>query len=118
MGVEKSQGSRGGPGTQGQLGFAQGEAPSVGVKRRLLCFISASPLPRSLLWGFRSVRSDRMQVLYSVLSESVSCSVVFYSFAAPWTVAHQAPLSMGFSQQEYWNGLQFLLQGNVPNPRT
>ena len=26
-------------------------------------------------------------------------------FATPWTVARQAPLSMGFSRQEYWNGL-------------
>ena len=26
-------------------------------------------------------------------------------FAAPWTVAHQAPLSMEFSRQEYWSGL-------------
>ena len=29
--------------------------------------------------------------------------------ATPWTRAHQAPLSMGFSRQEYWNGLPFLL---------
>ena len=28
-------------------------------------------------------------------------------FAAPWTVARQAPLSMGFCRQEYWNGLPF-----------
>ena len=32
-------------------------------------------------------------------------------FATPWTVAHQAPLSMGFSRQEYWVGYYFLLQG-------
>ena len=32
-------------------------------------------------------------------------------FATPWTAACQAPLSMGFSRQEYWNGLPFLLQG-------
>ena len=31
--------------------------------------------------------------------------------------AHQAPLSMGFSQQEYWNGLPFSSPGNLPNPR-
>ena len=29
----------------------------------------------------------------------------------PWTVAHQAPLSMGFTREEYWNGLHSLLQG-------
>ena len=28
-------------------------------------------------------------------------------FATPWTVAHQAPLSVGFSRQEYWSGLPF-----------
>ena len=34
----------------------------------------------------------------------------------PWTTAHQAPLSMGFSRQEYWNGLPFLPPGNLPDP--
>ena len=37
-------------------------------------------------------------------------------FGTPWTVAHQAPLSMGLSQQEYWSGLPFPLPGNLPNP--
>ena len=32
------------------------------------------------------------------------------TLGTPWTVAHQAHLSMGFSRQEYWNGLLFLLQ--------
>ena len=31
-------------------------------------------------------------------------------------VAHQAPLSMGFSRQEYWNGLPFPSPGDLPNP--
>ena len=35
-------------------------------------------------------------------------------FASPWAVAHQAPLYMEFSQQEYWSGLYFLLQGISP----
>ena len=37
-------------------------------------------------------------------------------FATLWTVAHQAPPSMGFSRQEYWSGLQFLSPGDLPNP--
>ena len=37
-------------------------------------------------------------------------------FATPWTVAHHAPLSMGFSRQEYWSGLPFPSPGNLPNP--
>ena len=36
-------------------------------------------------------------------------------FATPWT-AHQAPLSMGFSRQEYWSGLPFPPPGDLPNP--
>ena len=37
-------------------------------------------------------------------------------FAIPWTVAYQAPLSMGFSRQEYWSGLPFPSPGEIPNP--
>ena len=37
-------------------------------------------------------------------------------FATPWTVAYQAFLSMGFSRQEYWNGLPFPPPGDLSNP--
>ena len=37
-------------------------------------------------------------------------------FAMPWTVARQAPLSMGFSRQEYQSGLPFPSPGDLPNP--
>ena len=37
-------------------------------------------------------------------------------FATPLTVAHQAPLSMEFSRQEYWNGLPFPTPGDLPDP--
>ena len=36
-------------------------------------------------------------------------------FATPWTVAHQAPLSMGFSRQGYWSGLPFPPLVDLPN---
>ena len=36
--------------------------------------------------------------------------------ATPWTVACQAPLSMGFSRQEYWSGLPFPSPGDLPDP--
>ena len=42
---------------------------------------------------------------HSVLPNSVT----------PHAVAHQAPLSMGFPQQEYWNGLPFPAPGDLPN---
>ena len=38
------------------------------------------------------------------------------TLATPWTVARQAPLSMGFSRQEHWSGLPFPSPGNLPNP--
>ena len=37
-------------------------------------------------------------------------------FVTPWTVAHQAPMSMEFSQQEYWDRLPFPPIGDLPNP--
>ena len=43
-------------------------------------------------------------VSHSVMSESLT----------PWTVAHQAPLSMEFSRQEYWSGVPFPFQGIFP----
>ena len=39
------------------------------------------------------------------------------TLAAPWTVACQAPLSMGFRKQEYWSGLPFPSPGDIPDPR-
>ena len=57
-----------------------------------------------------------LMVLSSILSTNtvlstllllLSCSVMSNSFVTPWTVAHQAPLSMGFPRQEHWNGLPF-----------
>ena len=34
----------------------------------------------------------------------------------PWTIAHQTPLSVEFSRQEYWSGLPFPSPGDLPNP--
>ena len=39
-------------------------------------------------------------------------------FGIPWTVAYQAPLSVGFPRQEYWSGLSFPSPGDLPNPGT
>ena len=46
-----------------------------------------------------------------VLSRSVVSNSV-----SPWTVAHQAPLSMGFSKQEYWSGFPCPPPGDLPDP--
>ena len=45
-----------------------------------------------------------------------SRSVMSDSFATPWTVVCQGPVSMGFPRQEYWSGLPFLSPGGFPDP--
>ena len=49
---------------------------------------------------------------------SSSQSSHFLLFVTPWTEASQAPLSMGFSRQEYWSGLPFPSLGYLPGPGT
>ena len=48
------------------------------------------------------------------LAWMLSCFSHVWLFATPWVVAGQAPLSTGFSRQEYWSGLHALLQGISP----
>ena len=43
-------------------------------------------------------------------------SSVMFDSETPWTVAHQAPLSVVFPRQEYWNGLPFPAPGEFPDP--
>ena len=46
------------------------------------------------------------------------CQVILvtYDSATLWTIAHQAPMSMGFSRQDYWSRLPSPLPGNLPDP--
>ena len=46
----------------------------------------------------------------------LSCFSHIQLFGNPWTVAQQAPLSMGFSRQEYWSGLLCRPIGDLPHP--
>ena len=69
---------------------------------------------------------SRPVVLQTTLLLSLDISFLIYAcaqllsyvqlFATPWTVAHQAPLSMGFSRQDYWRGLPCCLPGDLPDP--
>ena len=63
------------------------------------------PMSPALASGFCTTES-----LKKSESELLSC---VWLFATPWTVAHQAPPSMGFSRQEYWSGLPFPSPGNL-----
>ena len=46
----------------------------------------------------------------------LSCFHHVHLFATPWTVAHKAPLFLGFSRQEYWSGLPRPPPGDLPDP--
>ena len=48
-------------------------------------------------------------------SENLS-HLVMSDSVTPWAVAHQGPMSMGFSRQEYWSGMPFLPPGDLPYP--
>ena len=54
---------------------------------------------------------DKMVIFFLNTLSSTKVQVNYLSrvqlFATPWTVAYQAPPSMGFSRQEYWSGLPF-----------
>ena len=66
-------------------------------------------------WGLLHCRRILYQLRYQGVQTSVflfSCLVVSDCFATPWTVALQAPLSIGLYRQEYWSGLLF------PTPET
>ena len=56
-----------------------------------------------------------MEELLFLVYMSQVASVICNS-ATPWTVARQAPLSMGFSRQEHWSGLPGPPPGDLPNP--
>ena len=77
---------------------------------------SVSLVPRNL----HPVESDRPESHFRNMSANQPCVPIplpvlvmvwslscIWLLATPWTVAHQAPLSMGFSRQEYWSGLLF-----------
>ena len=83
--------------SEGQLGSCEYSHYSHGGKRK--------DIPS--LGSFRLKRPKE--------SESVGRSVISDS-VTPWTVAHQAPLSMGFSRQEQGSGLPFPSPGDLPGP--
>ena len=61
-------------------------------------------------------QKDVRQLTVKDTSEEVKSLSRVQLFATPWTVAYQAPLSMGFSRQECWSGLPFPSPGDLPNP--
>ena len=61
-------------------------------------------------WPRKDGESMRVKLLHVCVLSHVQL------FAALWTVAHKAPLSMGFSRQEYWSGVPCPPPGDLPDP--
>ena len=87
------------------------------VQHLLLVDFWIAAILTDVKWGTRILSketfiSDSLQI---VKMKVKSLSRVWL-FATPWTVAYQAPQSMGFFRQEYWSGLPFPSPGDLPNP--
>ena len=67
---------------------------------------------KEVLWECRTVVGPSALSCARVLS----CFSHVWFFVTPWTVACQAPQSMGFPRQEYWSGLPFPSPGDLPDP--
>ena len=80
------------------------------LSHKVTCWIPNLQCDCIWRWGLYGCNYGGMCVRTCMLSH-----VQF--FAAPWTVAHQAPLSMGFSRQEYWSGLPCPPPRYLPDPR-
>ena len=78
----------------------QGSNPGLLHCRGILYHLSHQGSPRILEWVKVKVKSlSRVRL-----------------FATPWTVAHKASLSIGFSREEYWSGLPFSSARDLPDP--
>ena len=73
-----------------------------------------------LIYDCDSLRAKQnVKWLVKILTWQAKCVLGHFSLVQliviPWTVPRQAPLSIGFSRQEYWSGLPFLSPGDLPN---
>ena len=87
------------------------------LERVAISFSRRSSQPRDWTWVSHIVGRHftiwATQLLQFSSVQPLSCVQLF---ATPWTVAYQAPPSMGFSRQECWSGLPFPSPGDLPDP--
>ena len=89
--------------------------PGYGRLPRILLFWSNVKMSQFHTSKVNSHILDGQMLIVICLLCSYLLSRVWF-FATPWTVTQQAPLSMGFSRQEYWSGLLFPTPGELPDP--
>ena len=82
-----------------------------GYPKTVSCAILVRRLIADFFFLFRGLEAGVGQCHEWLLCSGICSSI----YATPWTVAHQVPLSMGISRQEYWSGLPFHSPGYVPN---
>ena len=86
------------------------------------CYLNKTGLYSELVyWRGESILRAKFKLGLVEPLHDMCCAVLSHFsyvqlFATLWAVAHQAPLSMGFSRQEYWSGLPFLPPGDLPEP--
>ena len=92
------------PGRLQSLGLKESNKNTTGEKQQIILTCLTLPQPSS--WPLM------------LLAKHIVCMLSCFSnvrlFAIPWTVACQAPLSVGFSRQECWSGLPCLPPGDLP----
>ena len=93
---------------------------SVGDDRPWVCHIDPNQmLPEMccLTLNFQLFPHRKVEfIIYIILHSALQLLSHIWFFATPWTVAHQAPLSMGFSRKEYWSELTFPSPDYLPDP--
>ena len=67
--------------------------------------------------GIEGTCLNIVKAIYDSIVAVVKVTQSCPTLATPWTVAHQVPLSMEFSRQEYWSGLLFPSPGDLSDPR-
>ena len=89
-------------------------------ERRIFLFKILMPIKMldipHLFYAYGSSVCSQILTPYICMSLFFSHQVMSDSFATPWNITHQAPLSLGFSRQEYWSGFLFPSPGDLPNP--
>ena len=81
----------------------------VSVSPRTSCVTKGIEIPTHLYWTFFKMYIKQCVCVLSHFS-------LVWLFVTLWTVGYQAPLSMGFSRQEYWSGLPCPPPGDLPDP--
>ena len=67
-------------------------------------------------WEVEYTTNGKEILIFVLINSCAGMLSLIWLFATPWTVAHQAPLFMEFSRQEYWSRMPFPTPADLPNP--